>query len=38
VREWLAAGVSRKDVVRRVADQFGVPRNEAYRLVMTDEG
>lgn len=36
VREWLAAGVSRKDVVRRVADQFGVPRNEAYRLVMTD--
>jgi 16S rRNA (cytidine1402-2'-O)-methyltransferase len=37
VREWLAAGVSRKDVVRRVADQFGVPRNEAYRLVMSDE-
>lgn len=36
VREWRAAGVSRKDVVRRASDRFGIPRNEAYQLVMDD--
>ena len=30
----LAAGASRKDVARQVAAQFGLARNEAYRLVM----
>jgi 16S rRNA (cytidine1402-2'-O)-methyltransferase len=34
VRAWLAAGESRKEVVRRVTTEFGLPRNEAYRLVM----
>lgn len=36
VREWRAAGVSRKDAVRRASDRFGIPRNEAYQLVMDD--
>jgi 16S rRNA (cytidine1402-2'-O)-methyltransferase len=36
VREWRAAGVSRKDAVRRASDRFGIPRNEAYDLVMDD--
>jgi 16S rRNA (cytidine1402-2'-O)-methyltransferase len=30
----LAAGESRKDVARKVAAQFGLARNDAYRLVM----
>lgn len=34
VREWLAAGESRREVVRRVTAEFGLPRNDAYRLVM----
>jgi hypothetical protein len=34
VREWLAAGESRREVVRRVTAEFGIPRNDAYRLVM----
>ncbi|MEP6590509.1 MAG: 16S rRNA (cytidine(1402)-2'-O)-methyltransferase [Gemmatimonadota bacterium] len=36
VDEWLAAGESRKDIVRRVAARFNLPRNEAYRLVMDE--
>ncbi|MDX2194272.1 MAG: 16S rRNA (cytidine(1402)-2'-O)-methyltransferase [Gemmatimonadales bacterium] len=32
-RRWLAEGASRKDVAQRVAEAFGVPRNDAYRLV-----
>jgi 16S rRNA (cytidine1402-2'-O)-methyltransferase len=31
--ELLAAGTSRRDVVRRVMEEFALPRNEAYRLV-----
>jgi 16S rRNA (cytidine1402-2'-O)-methyltransferase len=34
VRTWLAAGESRREVVRRVTAEFGLPRNDAYRLVM----
>ena len=34
VREWLASGESRREVVRRVTAEFGLPRNDAYRLVM----
>jgi 16S rRNA (cytidine1402-2'-O)-methyltransferase len=34
VREWLAAGESRREAVRRVTAEFGLPRNDAYRLVM----
>ena len=34
IRVALAAGESRREVVRRVAAEFGIPRNEAYRLVM----
>ncbi len=30
----LADGVSRREVVRRLATTLGIPRNEAYRLVM----
>ncbi|MGH7584094.1 MAG: 16S rRNA (cytidine(1402)-2'-O)-methyltransferase [Gemmatimonadales bacterium] len=30
----LGAGESRKDVVRMVADRFGIGRNDAYRMVM----
>jgi len=30
---WLADGLSRKEVIRRLADTMGIPRNEAYRLV-----
>lgn len=36
VRERLAAGESRKDIVRMVAARFNLPRNDAYRLVMDD--
>lgn len=36
VREGLAAGESRKDIVRRVAARFNLPRNDAYRLVMDE--
>ncbi len=31
---WLADGLSRKEVIRRLTDSLGIPRNEAYRLVM----
>ena len=31
---WLADGLSRKEVIRRLTDTLGIPRNEAYRLVM----
>jgi 16S rRNA (cytidine1402-2'-O)-methyltransferase len=34
IAERLGAGDSRKDVVRMVCARFGLPRNEAYRLVM----
>ena len=34
VRTWLAEGESRREVVRRVTAEFGLPRNDAYRLVM----
>jgi 16S rRNA (cytidine1402-2'-O)-methyltransferase len=34
VRNWLAAGESRRAAVRRVSSEFGLPRNDAYRLVM----
>lgn len=32
--ELLAAGCSRKDAVHRLVDESGIPRNEAYRIVM----
>lgn len=32
-RELLAAGVSRRDAVGRIVAEFGLPRNEAYRLI-----
>lgn len=32
-RELLRGGLTRKDVARTLADELGVPRNEAYRLV-----
>ena len=32
-RELLDRGLTRKDVARKLADELGVPRNEAYRLV-----
>lgn len=32
-RQLLESGLSRKDAARRVAQELGVPRNEAYRLV-----
>jgi 16S rRNA (cytidine1402-2'-O)-methyltransferase len=31
---WLADGVSRREVVRRLTETLGIPRNDAYRLVM----
>ena len=34
IGERLGAGDSPKDVVRMVSARFGLPRNEAYRLVM----
>jgi 16S rRNA (cytidine1402-2'-O)-methyltransferase len=34
IREWLAEGESRREVVRRVSAEFGLSRNDAYRLVM----
>lgn len=34
IREWLSAGESRREVVRRVSAEFGLSRNDAYRLVM----
>lgn len=33
IAERLTAGDSRKDVIRMVSARFGLPRNEAYRLV-----
>jgi 16S rRNA (cytidine1402-2'-O)-methyltransferase len=30
----LAEGLTRREVVRRLTDTLGMPRNEAYRLVM----
>lgn len=36
VRERLAAGESRKDIVRMVAARFNLPRNDAYRLVVDE--
>lgn len=30
---WLAGGLSRREVIRRLTDTMGIPRNEAYRLV-----
>ena len=30
----LAEGISRREVVRRLTESLGIPRNEAYRLVM----
>lgn len=36
VRAGLAAGESRKDLVRMVSTRFGLSRNDAYRLVMDD--
>ena len=32
--EWLAGGMSRRDVVDRLVSDLGMPRNEAYRRVM----
>jgi 16S rRNA (cytidine1402-2'-O)-methyltransferase len=32
-RQLLDRGLSRKDAARQVADELGIPRNEAYRLV-----
>ncbi len=34
IRTWLSEGESRRAVARRVSAEFGLPRNEAYRLVM----
>ena len=36
VRGGLAAGESRKDLVRMVSTRFGLSRNDAYRLVMDE--
>ena len=36
VRDGLAAGESRKDLVRMVSTRFGLSRNDAYRLVMDE--
>ena len=33
-REWLAGGMSRRDVVERLVTMLGLPRNDAYRRVM----
>jgi hypothetical protein len=30
----LAEGVARREVARRLTESLGLPRNEAYRLVM----
>lgn len=32
--ELLAEGMSRKEAVRRLVDSLGIPRNQAYRMVM----
>lgn len=34
IAAWLAAGESRREVARRVSAEFGLSRNDAYRLVM----
>ena len=34
VAAWLDAGESRREVARRVSAEFGMSRNDAYRLVM----
>ena len=36
-REWRAAGSSQKEVARRLAAEFGMTRNEAYRLSLEVE-
>jgi 16S rRNA (cytidine1402-2'-O)-methyltransferase len=36
IRDRLAAGDSRKDVVRMIATRFGLARNEAYQMVMAE--
>lgn len=33
-RQWLTEGVTRREVSQRVAAEFGLSRNDAYRLVM----
>lgn len=33
-RTWLTEGISRKEAAQRVAQEFGLSRNDAYRLVM----
>ena len=33
-RAWLAEGTSRKEAAQRVVQQYGLSRNDAYRLVM----
>lgn len=33
-RELLAGGRTRKEIVREVVDRLGIPRNDAYRMVM----
>ena len=35
-RVLLAQGLSRRDVAAQLAGEFGIPRNEAYRLVTSD--
>ena len=34
VKQWLAGGMSRRDVVERLVAELGLPRNDAYRRVM----
>ena len=33
-RQWLTEGITRREVSQRVAAEFGLSRNDAYRLVM----
>ena len=33
-RQWLTEGITRREVSQRVASEFGLSRNDAYRLVM----
>jgi 16S rRNA (cytidine1402-2'-O)-methyltransferase len=37
VHALIAEGLSRKDAVRQVATELGVPRNEAYRVSLFSE-
>lgn len=34
-RRWLADGITRREVSQRIAAEFGLSRNDAYRLVMS---